>query len=244
MQIKEDHFITNINDFIFELKATDKDNIELLTFTFTKYDKNHKSIILEKYETFYNFFDIKFYHKLFEIFNYIKDNFNILDIRIKDKYITVPIEHIYTYDFIVLKDNLLEKKQSIINKNKEHNGIIAPELSSDDIKYGIMHTLLNKDCLMNIPINEIDYDIYKQYKYDKNMIALCENEETRVIIIDEMINGKFKLIDGRHRCFCANELGYTHIPAIVTRRLRNLLIGNDKYKEIEIPKNGSFKIII
>jgi hypothetical protein len=184
------------------------------------------------------------YHRLFEVFNYITNNFNILDIRIKDKYITVPIEHIYTYDFIVLKDNLLERKQSIINKNKEKNGIIAPELSSDDIKYGIMHILLAKDCLMNIPIKEIDYNIYKQYKYDKNMIAFCENEETRVIIIDEMINDKFKLIDGNHRCFCANELGYTHIPAIVTRRLRNLLITNNKYKEIEIPKNGSFQIII
>jgi hypothetical protein len=76
------------------------------------------------------------------------------------------------------------------------------------------------------------------------MIALCENEEIRVIIVDEIVDGKFKLIDGRHRCFCANELGFTHIPAIVTRRMRNLLIGSDKYKEIEIPKNGSFQVII
>ena len=244
MQIKEDHFITNINDFIFELKATDKDNIELLIFTFIKYDKNDKNLILEKYETFYNLFDMNLYNRLFEIFNYIKYNFNILDIRIKEKYITIPLNKPIIYDFIVLKDNLLERKQSIINKNKEKSGIIAPELSSDDIKYGIMHTLLNKDCLMNIPINEIDYDIYKQYKYDKNMIALCENEETRVIIIDCIENNKFKLIDGRHRCFCVNELGFTHIPAIVTRRMRNLLIGSDKYKEIEIPKKGSFQVII
>jgi hypothetical protein len=168
MQTKEDIFITNINDFIFELKATDKDNIELLTFTFTKYDKNDKSLILEKYETFYNMFDIKLYHRLFEIFYYIKDNFNILDIKITDKYLIIPIDEPIIYDFIALKDNLLNKKKEIINKNRERTGIIAPELSSDDIKYGIMHNLLNKDYLMNIPINEIDYNIYKQYKYREN----------------------------------------------------------------------------
>ena len=244
MQIKEDHFITNINDYIFELRAKDKDNIELLTFTFIKYDKNDKNLILEKYETFYNMFDIKLYHRLFEIFYYIKDYFTILDIRITDKYITIPLDEPILYDFIALKDNLLERKQEIINKNKERTGIIAPELSSDDIKYGIMHNLLDKDCLMNIPINEIDYDIYKQYKYHKNMIALCENEETRVIIVDCIENNKFKLIDGRHRCYCANELGFTHIPAIVTKQLKNLLIFNNNYKEIEIPKNGSFQIVI
>jgi len=78
-----------------------------------------------------------------------------------------------------------------------------------------------KDTLENIPISQIDLEpMHKPGRYRDNMEKIKKYKSCPPIIVyfnDE--TGKYQFSDGIHRTHVVKELGYTHIPAIVTRKI-------------------------
>jgi len=72
----------------------------------------------------------------------------------------------------------------------------------------------------NIPLNIIEFSNWEPNRYIHNKKLISDTKSVKPVILadfDVSIQ-KYTLSDGNHRCFCSNELGYTHIPAIVSKR--------------------------
>ena len=71
--------------------------------------------------------------------------------------------------------------------------------------------------IANVPLNIIKYDNWEPYRYKHNMALISTTKSVQPIILGDFDkdNQKYTLQDGNHRSFCSNELGYTHIPAII-----------------------------
>jgi hypothetical protein len=71
--------------------------------------------------------------------------------------------------------------------------------------------------LAYIPLNIIDFSNWEPSRYNHNIKLISETKCVKPIILGDFDDSikKYTLSDGNHRCFCSNELGYTHIPAIV-----------------------------
>lgn len=70
--------------------------------------------------------------------------------------------------------------------------------------------------IQNIPLQDIEYDIWNQDRYDKNLALISQKHNVMPIdsFFDKKI-GKYTLNDGNHRCGVCVNLGYTHIPAVI-----------------------------
>jgi len=65
-----------------------------------------------------------------------------------------------------------------------------------------------------IPLELISFKKWNESRYENNkMLILKTNSTMPITLIYE--DNKYQLQDGNHRCFCAQELGYTHICAII-----------------------------
>lgn len=78
--------------------------------------------------------------------------------------------------------------------------------------------------IANIPLNIITFKNWEPTRYRDNLKLISDTQTVKPIILDcfDIETQKFTLIDGNHRCFCSNELGYTHIPAIVRKKICDL----------------------
>lgn len=68
--------------------------------------------------------------------------------------------------------------------------------------------------LQLIPLNKIPYENRDQLRYNMNLQSIRSSSKIEPIRLVYEDN-KYFIDDGNHRSFCCNELGYTHIPAIV-----------------------------
>ena len=77
--------------------------------------------------------------------------------------------------------------------------------------------------IANIPLNIINFSNWEPYRYKHNIKLISDTKSVKPIILGDLdnISQKYTLCDGNHRCFCSNELGYTHIPAIVSKRIKD-----------------------
>lgn len=73
----------------------------------------------------------------------------------------------------------------------------------------------------NVPLNMIYFESWEPSRYVRNKELLQTTGNTLPIILGDKEGDKYTLTDGNHRCFCANELGYTHIPAIIHISIKN-----------------------
>jgi hypothetical protein len=82
------------------------------------------------------------------------------------------------------------------------------------------HTRKNLWYVANIPLSIIDFCNWEPTRYKNSMELIKNTQSVKPIILgsfDDDIQ-KYTLIDGNHRCFCCNELGYTYIPSIVNHK--------------------------
>ena len=77
--------------------------------------------------------------------------------------------------------------------------------------------------LTNIPLNIIDFINWEPSRYKNNLKLISDTKSVKPVILGDLDNTtqKYSLCDGNHRCYCSNELGYTHIPAIVSIRVND-----------------------
>ena len=77
--------------------------------------------------------------------------------------------------------------------------------------------------IANVPLSMIDYENWDIHRYTKNKNIIKISRTVKPIILGDFNRtiGKYELTDGNHRCFCSNELGYTHIPAIIHNSINN-----------------------
>jgi ParB-like nuclease domain len=75
--------------------------------------------------------------------------------------------------------------------------------------------------LANVPLNMIRFESWEPSRYVRNKELIETTGTTLPIILGSIEDSKYTLIDGNHRCFCCNELGYTHIPAIIHVSIKN-----------------------
>jgi len=77
--------------------------------------------------------------------------------------------------------------------------------------------------LANIPLNIIDFINWEPSRYKNNLKLISDTKSVKPVILGDLDNTtqKYNLCDGNHRCYCCNELGYTHIPAIVSKRVND-----------------------
>ena len=82
-----------------------------------------------------------------------------------------------------------------------------------------------KSCwyIANIPLNIIDFVNWEPSRYKNNLKLISDTKSVKPVILGDLdnITQKYSLCDGNHRCYCSNELGYTHIPAIVSKRVND-----------------------
>ena len=99
----------------------------------------------------------------------------------------------------------------------------APRVAeSVDIKHlGKSYFSPNSWSLVNVPLNMIEYKNWNPARYEDNKGLIQSTGSVKpVIIYDYDTDSKrYVLNDGNHRSFVANELGYTHIPAIIRKTL-------------------------
>jgi hypothetical protein len=95
---------------------------------------------------------------------------------------------------------------------------IPPSLNIKD--YGnFRYTRRTAWYLAHVPLNMIHFENGERYQSNKEFIETTGN--VYPIILGEISCDKYTLTDGTHRCFCSNELGYTHIPAIIHVSIKN-----------------------
>jgi hypothetical protein len=70
-----------------------------------------------------------------------------------------------------------------------------------------------------VPLNMIHFANGERYQSNKEFIQPTGN--VYPVILGDIEDGKYTLTDGNHRCYCSNELGYTHIPAIIHASIKN-----------------------
>lgn len=103
--------------------------------------------------------------------------------------------------------------------------------SSLNIKeYGdrVFDTKTEKWYFALVPLKLIPFTCWEPRRYVRNKELLQTTGTTKPIILDPGVGvGEILLVDGNHRCYCSNELGYTHIPAIV-----NALVKNDAFVKL------------
>ena len=78
--------------------------------------------------------------------------------------------------------------------------------------------------LANIPLNIVDFVYWEQSRYKSNIKLISDTKSVKPVILGDLDNTtqKYSLCDGNHRCYCSNELGYTHIPAIVSKKTNDI----------------------
>jgi hypothetical protein len=88
-----------------------------------------------------------------------------------------------------------------------------PEIQwADWLEYG--HYTVH--ALEMVPVNKIEYDEWKPAKTD----ALVEKIKAGTAIdpaVLDFVDGKYKVTDGNHRTVASIRLGFTHVPAVVSR---------------------------
>ena len=75
--------------------------------------------------------------------------------------------------------------------------------------------------LANVPLNMIRFESWNPGRYVRNTELIQTTGTTLPVILGNIEDGKYTLTDGNHRCYCSNELGYTHIPAIIHVSIKN-----------------------
>lgn len=71
-----------------------------------------------------------------------------------------------------------------------------------------------------IPIDQIDYKEWDQGRLEDNLQKIDETKKTYPVYLSfDDKTDRFSVGDGNHRCAASKKLGYTHIPAIVSRRV-------------------------
>ena len=78
--------------------------------------------------------------------------------------------------------------------------------------------------IANIPLSIIDFVNWEPSRYKNNMKLISDTKSVKPVILGDLDNTtqKYTLSDGNHRCYCSNELGYTHIPAIVSKKINDI----------------------
>ena len=78
--------------------------------------------------------------------------------------------------------------------------------------------------LANIPLNIIYFVNWEPSRYKNNLKHISDTKSVKPVILGDLDNAtqKYTLSDGNHRCYCSNELGYTHIPAIVSKKINDI----------------------
>jgi len=76
-----------------------------------------------------------------------------------------------------------------------------------------------EDVFQNIPISKIEYNPWSSIRLKDNLEKIKGTKSTYPIVayFDEE-KDKYLLTDGNHRVSASKELGYTHVPAIVTMK--------------------------
>jgi hypothetical protein len=74
-----------------------------------------------------------------------------------------------------------------------------------------------------VPLNIIEFTNWEPYRYGKNMEHIKITNTVIPVLLGsfDITIQKYQLIDGNHRCFCSNELRYTHIPAIIDSSIKD-----------------------
>jgi hypothetical protein len=77
--------------------------------------------------------------------------------------------------------------------------------------------------LCYVPLKKIDYRKWAKNRYNSSLKLIRTLKTVQPIILSDYDKGlnKYQLIDGNHRCFVCNELGYTHIPAFVDKDIED-----------------------
>ncbi len=83
-------------------------------------------------------------------------------------------------------------------------------------------------------MNIIDFINWEPSRYKNNLKLISDAKSVKPVILGDLDNTtqKYSLCDGNHRCYCSNELGYTHIPAIVSKRVNDTRFETILYKII------------
>jgi hypothetical protein len=78
--------------------------------------------------------------------------------------------------------------------------------------------------IANVPLELIEFINWDKFRYNHNKELISEFGTVKPIILGDFDKelGKYSLTDGNHRCFCCNELGYTHIPAIISKKTKDI----------------------
>jgi hypothetical protein len=66
-----------------------------------------------------------------------------------------------------------------------------------------------------IIIKDIKYKMWNIDRYYDNYKKISDTKTTIPIEVEYIKENKYKIIDGNHRCYVCNELGYKKIPAYV-----------------------------
>jgi hypothetical protein len=88
--------------------------------------------------------------------------------------------------------------------------------------------------IANVLLNDIEFKNWEQCRYETNKRLIRETKSTIPVVIGRNYSDstkKYALHDGNHRCFCSAELGYTHIPAIISNKIKDdnfIKINSDK----------------
>lgn len=125
--------------------------------------------------------------------------------------------------------NNTRNKKSFNKNNTRKNNIKFPGLAFNKRRWeninSIGNAYFNNDgwYLSYIPLKKIDYEKWAQNRYNASKKLINTYKTVQPVILgdfDKKIN-KYKLIDGNHRCFISNELGYTYIPAFVDKDIED-----------------------
>ena len=115
------------------------------------------------------------------------------------------------------------------NRNTRKNNMKLPGLAFNKKRWeninNIGNSYFNEDewNLCYVPLRKIDYHKWAQNRYNASLKLVKTFGTIQPVVLgdyDKRIN-KYILIDGNHRCFISNELGYTHIPAFVDKDIED-----------------------
>jgi hypothetical protein len=76
-----------------------------------------------------------------------------------------------------------------------------------------------EDVFEYIPVSKVDFDLWNKDRYAFYMEAFKKNKAAKPIQVSLLENGRYSLVDGNHRTAASRDMGYSHVPAIVSKKV-------------------------